>query len=196
MAQTLSTDGGGDVHLSDLPPILGDEKVAPELTKGLTTTFLFRVEALNGRAGRGTGGARVEVRYELWDEVFHILILATDGRPRREQVDSMEALHSWWGALRLPVLSADGSGSAVGRRMRVSLDVVPFSRAEESDTQRWFAESVRRAEVGTADSSAGIGESESLDDAGVFELLIATSIRRRPLISYDWTLDMPIAGSP
>ncbi len=150
IAQTLSTDGSGDVHLSDLPAILEDEKVAPELTKGLTTTFLFRVEALDGRGARSVGGARVEVRYELWDEVFHLLILGTDGRPRRGQVDSMEALNSWWGSLRLPVLSGNGSYSEAGRRLRVSLDVVPFSRAEESDTQRWFAESVRRAEVGAA----------------------------------------------
>ena len=98
---TLTMQAGGELHLSELPAILEDEKVAPELTKGLTTTFLFRVDVLDGRSGREAGGGRVEIRYELWDEVFHLSIVGIDGRARREQVDSMEALQAWWSALRL-----------------------------------------------------------------------------------------------
>ena len=162
------------IVLARLPPVLSDEEVARQLTTGLTATLAFRVEA-----GATVGGARVEIRYELWDEVFHVLTLGIDGRPNLQTLPSTEALEAWWAKLRLPVLDGDVASNAA-QKVRVILDVVPFSHSEQLDTQRWFEQSVQRAEQGKNEGISHPAEGgESL--GRVFSVLIATSIRRQAL---------------
>ena len=183
------------IALINLPAVLADEAVEAKLHTGLTTTFIFRVTAPAAGGGKTRGGARLEIRYELWDEVFHVTRLDGSGELGRETIATEEELAEWWGQLRLFVL--DGREVRVDAdHAQVVLDVLPFSRSEELDTQRWFSESVRRAEhepdgEGVRSPS---GQGNSMEQ--VFGLLIATSIRRRPVRSYDWTLDLPARGAP
>jgi hypothetical protein len=179
----------GLLRLAGLPALLENEDVARQLDTGLTTTFAFRVD-LPGAAGQAAGGARAEVRFALWDEVFHVAAAGIDGTVHREVLPSREELRAWWRDLVLPIL--DGRSGVVARatEARVLLEVVPFSRAEQDDTQRWFAHG--------ADAATATGErfSDSPDDREgsleqVFGVLIATSIQRRALISHRWTLALP-----
>lgn len=178
--------------LTGLPPIPDDEEVREQLTTGLTTTLLFRVEP---RRRNGTAGARIEVRYELWDEVFHVASLTADGRLERRAFPNFEELSAWWSQLSLLVMDPDARRAA-GRSVRVVLDVIPFSQAERDDTERWFSEV-----IGAAARSGGEEVDRSPDDreeslGSVLSVLIATSIQRRALTSYQWTLEVPGEAAP
>ena len=175
--------------LSELPPIFGDEEVRRQLTSGLTTTFIFSVE---GR-GSAQGGARVEVRYLLWDEVFQVTVLEMDGRVQRESLPSQEALAAWWRKLRLTALDVGTLSRSPPRQLRVRLDVVPFSSKEEADTERWLSETLARAGRGRGGAVAP-GEVPGDSLGQVFNTLLATSIRRRAVRSYRWTVSVPARG--
>ena len=188
----LDLDPERGMVLAGLPPILAEEEVRKHLTTGLTTTFLFRLEPQRREVA---AGARVEVRYELWDEVFHVAVLSADGRLERRVVPSFEQLSVWWQELGLPVMRL-GAGRATEREVRVVLDVIPFSQAERDDTERWFSEV-----IGAAAESGGEETARSPDDreeslGHVLSVMIATSIQRRALTSYQWTLELPGDRSP
>lgn len=185
LAQPSLEWNDGRVMLGALPPVLVDEQVERQLTTGLTATLAFRVEA-----GGAVGGARVEIRYELWDEVFHVTTLGIDGRPQRETIVSRGDLDAWWAELSLPVFDDETPFDDAGT-VRVILEVVPFSHSEQLDTQRWFEQSVQRAEEGR---NEGISHPAEGDESlgRVFSVLIATSIRRQALTSYRW--DLPNLG--
>lgn len=176
------------------PPILGDAEVKEHLATGLTTSFIFRLTTRSPAGDRITGGGRVQVRYELWDEVYHVAAVGADLRVDRAVLASVEELHRWWRSLRLTVLDsrhADLGGTAT---VRLSLEVVPFSRAEQRDAQRWFSDSLEQQGRSSAEQ---VGESvdeqpEQLSRA--INLLLATSIQRRALVTHQWTLPRPAAA--
>ncbi len=195
----LEFDADGRLVLHSLPPVLGHDEVRPNLTKGLTTTFLLRVDPKGTRLRarpRPQGGARIEIRYELWDEVFHVATGTADGGLVRRTLDSFGELESWWQGLRLVVAGSVVSGSGTDpprpREARVELDVVPFSQAEQRDTQRWFSESLDDAGSSGAEDIADSADKTSRTLDRTFHLLMATSIHRRALASYGWTV--PIAA--
>ncbi|MCP4205180.1 MAG: hypothetical protein GY769_24990 [bacterium] len=191
-AVRLDLDPERGVVLSSLPPILAEDEVRRHLTTGLTTTFLFRLEP---QPREFAAGARVEVRYELWDEVFQVAVLTVDGRPKRIVVPSFDELASWWQQLSLLVMELEAQRTAE-REVHVVLDVIPFSQAERDDTERWFSET-----IGAASRGDGEEADRSLDDrqeslVRVLSVMIATSIQRRALTSYEWTLELPGEHSP
>ena len=186
---------GDTLILLGLPGVLDDPQISSQLPRGLTTTFTFRVDLLDQSGSDREGGARIEIRYELWDEVYKVGVIGIDGRPGSHDFPSPESLRLWWSDLRLPVLDVGNLSASLGGRARVTLQIIPFSRAEATDTQRWFAESVRRAELAKAGTSAAISD-QSSDAGGVLDLLLATSIRRRPLTSYRWLIDLPSGPAP
>ncbi|MEM7353217.1 MAG: hypothetical protein AAF657_20650 [Acidobacteriota bacterium] len=181
-------DGPGSrLVLTGLPPVLADEAVREHLTSGLTTTFQFRLTG----AGKIPAGARVEIRYDLWDEVFLVTAGGIDGQVERHRAPSFEALVDLWGALRLTLVDRSRLSQPLPARVRVVVDVVPFSQAEQDDTQRWFSESLDQARrSGTAEvGRAGEDRSETLSQT--FTLLLSTSIQRRAVVSYPWTVKVP-----
>ena len=192
---SLEIEASGEWVLTALPPILEREDVAPQLTRGLTTTFVFIVDRLGVPGGKEAGGARVEIRYELWDEIFHVTALGMGGRQARDELDSMEALVDWWGRVRLTVVSPAPNNPAEGGQARVRLDVVPFSQSEQVDTQRWLAQSVSSAELARSEGLSTSVDGSETRASGVFSVLIATSIRRRPVTSLRWTV-VPTVSSP
>ena len=170
--------------LTGLPPILADEGVKEHLTTGLTTSIYFRPAKI-------AGAARVDIRYDLWDEVFHLAAAGLGERIEHAEAASFEDLLAWWQRLRLVLADGRQLGEPRPKKLRVTADVVPFSQAERSDTQRWFSESIDQAsQSGTAEvGRAGEEPTETL--SRTFNLLLATSIRRRALASYPWTLTLP-----
>jgi len=186
----LGPEGG--VVLSGLPPILAEEEVRTHLKTGLTTTFLFRVEP---RQRKVVAGARIEVRYELWDEVFHVAVLTPGNRPEVRVIPTAEELSAWWRQLALVLMQREARLST-GREVRIVLDVIPFSQAESDDTERWFSEV-----IGAAARTGGEETDRSPDDreeslGRVLSVMIATSIQRRALTSYEWPLQLPREPSP
>ncbi len=169
--------------LTGLPPILAEEGVKEHLGTGLTTSIYFRP------AGKLVGGARVDIRYDLWDEVFQVAAAGHGERIQWAKPASFDDLLEWWRDLRLVLSDADRLDRPWPRRLRVTADVVPFSAAEQDDARRWFSESIgQRRRSGTGEVGRS-GEAETL--SRTFNLLLATSIRRRVLASYPWTVTLP-----
>ena len=178
-------------RLGSLPTVLGEPAVAEHLTTGLTTTFLFRLTTRDRLGERLTGGAQVQVRYELWDEVFHVAAAGIDGRLERLELDSPEALATWWGRLELLVLDGQRADLRGQATIRLSLEVVPFSSSEQRDAQRWFSESLEKRGRSSAEEVAESVEDSPEQLSRAINLLLATSIRRRALATFHWTLERP-----
>jgi len=193
--------GGSTLVVSALPDVLSRPEVRSHLTTGLTSSLAIRVTATDGLGHRVRGGGRVDVRYELWDEVFlvraagavgGVSAVGGEGAGRRESLPSFERLAAWWRGLRLPAVAAAGLDPAAGPwQVEVEVALIPFSQAEEAQARRWFSESVQKS--GARELSDAADEpSEGL--SGVLDLLVATSIQRRSLVRYDWKV--PFRPSP
>ena len=168
----------GALSIGALPEVLSRPEVRRHLTTGLTTGLLVGFEARGGDGRAVRGAARVDVRWEPWDEVFHVTVVDGAGRIRREEIASFERLAAWWSALEVVVMPR---APATLNVPRVELSVVPFSRSEQRDAQRWFSSAP--APETADDAEAGPGESRL---NGVVDLLIATSIQRRSVVRYRW----------
>jgi hypothetical protein len=157
--------------------ILARRDVRRQLTSGLTTTFL--VTAL---AGERKGAARIEVRYEPWDEVYFVTTRGIDAVASSSKFATTERLAEWWRGAALPVLPRAQSAGSV----QLTLEVLPFSIEEQKETQRWLTRALGEAHRGQA-----IDEAEVSGTAGggsVLDVLIGTSIQRRPIVRSRWTV--------
>lgn len=186
----------GNLVVSGLPDVLSRPEVRPHLTTGLTTTFIVRVTASDETGSKAKGAGRVDIRWELWDEVFMTSALGGAGRVKPEALPSFERLVAWWRGLEIPV----AAGLAPGGRwqVKVEVSVVPFSRSEQRDAQRWFSDSLgedaRAAPRAQAPDQAPVGEIDPGSASnGLLDLLIVTSIKRPNLATYVWTA-APRAG--
>jgi hypothetical protein len=181
--------------VSGLPDILVRPEVRPHLTTGLTTTFIVRVTANDDTGRKIKGAGRADVRWELWDEVFLTAALGAAGRARTESLPSFERLAAWWRGLELPV--AAGLSPGGHWQVKVEVSVVPFSRSEQRDTQRWFSDTLGEGErpaprARTPDAPESVDEGPAL--SGLLDLLMVTSIKRPNLATYVWTASPRTAG--
>jgi hypothetical protein len=150
--------------------VLQDRNVKKQLGSGLTATFLVAARQ------RDTGlltGARMEVRYDLWDEVWLVKRVEFDGKTDRQRIASVEALEKWW---RAPVRLFTTGASRVA--LQVDLSVLPFSAAEEDDARAWISKS------GGVGTTAGSG--------GLVDALIGTTIAAKPITSFRWNVDLSL----
>jgi hypothetical protein len=181
----VDLDDRGRLTLSGLPAVLEDADVQRHLSSGLTTSFLFRVRPPRPLE---QGASRIDIRLELWDEVFLVTLIDGEGRLSELQHSSPEALRKWWSEAGVvvsgPAAVAESMDSA-----RVSLDVIPFSQAELMDTQRWLAESMGQARTGGRPGQSG-GVSRAVG------ALIATSMQRRSIRSWVWTVPIGRIDAP
>ncbi|MFP5286819.1 MAG: hypothetical protein ACLGI9_13850, partial [Thermoanaerobaculia bacterium] len=126
------------VVLTRLPSLLNDKEVRKHLGTGLTTSFVFEARAL-GTSVPVKGGARVDIRYELWDEVYIVSRVDANGRAARTTFPSFRHLDEWWRDARLAVLRSPLQASS---RIEIRLRVIPFSQTEQLETQRWFSQAL------------------------------------------------------
>ena len=162
----------GGVVAAALPVSLLDvPSVRRQLGSGLTTTFLVLARQRDTRA---ITGARIEVRYDLWDEVWIVRRLEFDRRGEPQRIASRDALEKWWRTpLRLLATSAPRLA------LQVDLSVLPFSDAEEEDVRQWMSKSGGVGTPGTA-------------SAGLVDVLIGTTISAKPVTSYRWNVDLTL----
>ena len=152
----------GDRVLVALPPsILKQKEVRARLESALTTTFIVKIKDAN---------ARIEIRYDLWDEVYRVKRIDAAGRAAQQSVTAAQ-LEAWW---RTPVdvgrLPADRAA------LDLELVVLPFSAADESDARQWLSKS-----GGTRDPS--------VDSRSIVDALIGTTLSARPVVAYRWSLE-------
>lgn len=166
---TLVLGPGGAVTVILPDSVLAHPAVKKQLESALTTTFL-----VVGRV-RGTTQAvasRIEIRYDLWDEVYHVRRIGAD-RPRSETLRvTQEQLAKWW---RTPLRVATLGGRA--SMVDVDVTVLPFSADEEDDARQWLSR------------SGGVGGSASRS-AGVVDALIGTTLSAKPLVAFHWSAEV------
>jgi hypothetical protein len=169
LAFTVQQPGG--VVAATLPlSILQDANVRKQLRSGLTTTFLL---VARQRETRAVSGARIEIRYDLWDEVWIAQKVEFDRKSERQRLTSLDALEKWW-RTPLRVLATNASRVA----LQVDLSVLPFSAAEEEDARQWITKS--------AGVATGGGNN------GLVDALIGTTISAKPLTTYRWNVELAI----
>ncbi|MFQ5524670.1 MAG: hypothetical protein ACE5GX_00280 [Thermoanaerobaculia bacterium] len=172
----IAIDGEGHLIVTSLPPILQGDEVKRHVNSGLTTSLLFQVKSSTSMM---PGAARVDIRLELWDEIYLVTVIDGGGRVEKAEYESQEALAEWWSEAEL-VLSTSAEAVRPGARARVSLAVIPFSQAELVDTQKWLTESIGQSQ-GSASGRRG-------NASRAVSALIATSMQRRPVRSWSWNL--------
>ena len=152
----------GNVIAAGLPAsILHVASVRKQLESGLTTTFVVAA-----RQRDRITGARIEIRFDLWDEVWHVRRIESDRREDRQKLTSMEALERWW---RTPVRIFTTNDGSVP--LQVDLTVLPFSASEEEDARQWIAKG------GGAARPSG---------EGLVDALIGTTLSAKPIIRWRW----------
>lgn len=160
----------GGVVAASLPmSILQDASVRKQLRSGLTTTFLFVTRL---RDTKVISGARIEIRYDLWDEVWIVQKIEHDRKSERQRLTSFDALEKWW---RTPLRMMATKASRVA--LQIDLSVLPFSAAEEEDARQWITK------------SGGVGTGSG---TGLVDALIGTTISARPLTSYRWNVELTV----
>lgn len=166
---TFTTQQDGVVAATLPLSILQDASVRKQLRSGLTTTFLL---VARQRDTRAVSGARVEVRYDLWDEVWIVRKIDLDRKVESQRLASLDALERWW---RTPLKLLATTAPRVA--LQIDLSVLPFSAAEEADARQWITKS---GGVGTGGTS------------GLVDALIGTTISAKPLTSYRWKVEVAL----
>lgn len=181
----------GVLTITAFPEVLSRKEVRPHLGSGLTTSFVVEIEARDTRGRLVRGAGRIDVRYELWDEVYLVRTFGAAGVRRLPPMRSFEELQGAWQRLRLPVAMAGALDRAAGPwELEVALSVVPFSQSEQRDAQRWFNDSIA-ARPPSVPAPPGPRSSENVasETGGVLDLFLGSSIQRRSLVRYDWVVE-------
>lgn len=184
-AARLRADGTVAVSLPS--SLLSRRDVRRQLTSGLTTTFVVIAESRGQR-----GGARISVRYEPWEEVYLVATRGIDRSSQSLRFATVETLTEWWRDAAVPALPR-----ATADTVRLTLEVLPFSIEEQRETQQWLSRALGdvqevqeelstpkpddQADAGAEPADAGAGTS-------VLDIIIGTSIQRRPIVRYRWTV--------
>lgn len=167
-----SEDDADSLQLTELPGLLDAAAVRERLHSGLTNSFVFEVSLRMEGRWRPTGGGRIDLRWELWDELYLIEVFGWDGARSRHTARTLEGLKEWWRSARIPVLANRNVDD--GDTVRVVATFVPFSAAEERSAEQWLVESAQ-------------SQSRSSDNnSGVLQVLVASSIARDAVLTRRW----------
>ncbi len=157
----------GDLAIGFPAELFKEKKIETQLQSGLTTTMLVTVVGQNGRKVRG--GARVDIRFEPWDEIYHISIFHYNGDKEILVLQSHKVLMDLLTGRRIRIASSQAAA-----RLLVTLQVLPFSKTEQVDTQKWFSKTL-------ASNQQGSGY--------MLDLIFAASIKRKTSRKFQWTVD-------
>ncbi|CAM2010721.1 hypothetical protein [Acanthopleuribacter pedis] len=169
--------------------LLQDASVRKKLYSGLTTTF--ELEAQFKPDHERKYYAMMQIRYEIWDEVFMINRLDAGGRVGTYRFSSLEETAAW--LQKDPLRIAPRAGPAA-QNLICRVRLIPFSRGEGRVAEDWFAKVLRVPDAvttGQTDSSRERVLDESQDGGGIFEVLMSKSIRRKTIrtVRWQWRLD-------
>ncbi len=159
----------GDRVLMTLPDsVLKDRGVRNRLESALTTTFVLKARV---RGTKNATVARIEIRYDLWDEIYRVTRIGPQSRGEPERI-AKTSLEQWW---HTPVEIARLATERA--TIDIELVVLPFSSAEESDAREWL-------------SKSGGARDPSSDAKSIVDVLIGTTLSARPVVSYNWSAEI------
>jgi hypothetical protein len=189
---TYGVTPDGLVAVSFPPEMLRSEEVRRQLTSGLTTSFVVIATA---GAARVRSGARVEVRYDLWDEQFLVRKIELDGRVTQQTFASFDAFEKWWRGAAIRLVRVPPNTSPL--RLEIELTVLPFSAAEQHQTREWLSKSAGVAGSSPrAPSGAAPRDDVPTTSSAIIDAVIGTTIHARPLLTFRWRTDVVLAAPP
>lgn len=171
--------------------LLEDASVRKKLYSGLTTTF--ELESRFSQAEK-PHYAVLQVRYEIWEEVFVISRVDADGQIGRFRFVDLAQTAAWLAENPLRIApTPDNTGPPAGR-LTCRVRLIPFSQSEGRLAEDWFAKVLRVPDAvttGQSDASRERALDESSDGGGIFEVLMSKSIRRKSIrsVRWQWRLD-------
>ena len=147
--------------------LLSEPDVQRQLNSGLTITFILRSQWGGGALA---AAARIEIRYDLWDEVWLVRRIEFDGKETRDRLASRDSLDNWWSTpARIGATTSDRV------TLNVTLTALPFSAAEGEDTRQWIAKS--------GGVTAGSG-------SPLITALIGTTLNAKPIHAWKWRTEI------
>jgi hypothetical protein len=155
------TDGHIGVRIRD---VRFPASLRKELTSGLTNRVLIRVALLAEKHSIGQRAVEMAVKYDLWDENFHLTVMVDQRAVRDEVLPNVEQVLAFLHDTRLPDLFAPGdlTGAAT---FRLDTDVLlnPIDRERMDRVRKWVAENSAHAPIDPTqpDTSAPVGASMS-----------------------------------
>lgn len=173
---------GGTLSVTLPAGLLSEREVRKQLNSGLTTTFVLVATLDDERKS----GARVDIRFEPWDEVYFVTLRRMGAQPQKSRAASFAQLETWWRETSLPLFT----NAAGVSRVRVELDVLPFSVEEQEETQRWLTRSLGEARQPSPPPSPATPRPRASASGSVLDLLIGTSIQRRPIVRHRWQVQV------
>jgi len=175
---TAALSPAGALTITLPAELMRSQEVQQQLTSGLTTVFVVDVNAEDGH--RSTkGGARIDIRFELWEEKYLVSLIDGTGQERKLTFASEGALRQWWSDNPLTVTPPRPYGRRV--EVKVTLTMLPFSSQEQSDTQRWLSRTLSASSARDADPSPA-------QSAELLRIIVQSSTRRRPLLERQWSV--------
>ena len=172
----MTSDGSLAITLP--PALLQRTEVTRQLTSGLTTIFVVAVEAVDGPVTT-RGGLRIDVRADLWEEKYLVTVIEGTAQQRKLSFAAEDELRRWWSTTPLLVLPPQKWSPRVD--VAVRLTMLPFSRQEQSNTERWLARTL-------ASTRAPGGETLKSQSAEILRIIVESSVRRRPLLEERWSV--------
>ncbi|MCG6963744.1 MAG: hypothetical protein LJE95_10795 [Acidobacteria bacterium] len=180
----------GVVMVRHLAGMLDAPEVTRNLDSGLTNGFVIQASVHREREAAARGAARVDIRWELWDEVYLVDVVAFDGHVTHLKLASKDDLASWWSSAAFPVLSGRGLAAEGSAVVKLVVTFVPFSQSEVEAARRWVTQSGE--ETGSARN--GPNQPEGRSSSAVVNLVVATSIVRRAILRREWTVKLETGG--
>lgn len=179
----IQLDEDGYLYMGLPENVLDHEEVGAHLKTGLTTSFIHTV-SLRLEQGTFKEFARVDVRYELWDELYLVSLHTKMGLYQKLSFQSFDELKTWWRGNNILVATYPLDPQPISDA-RVKVEVLPFSAAEMKAAQRWFVNTRQARKVPSGDDDQ---EVELGTDA--FRIFLTTSIKRHPLLSFRWKVKL------
>src|SRR6185295_1671987 len=130
---------GTQLDVSLPPSILKTPAMQKQLTNGLTTVFVASIDDRSRSGSHLRGAARIEIRFELWEEKFLVAVLDMSAKKQALTFDNFDKLVEWWSSARLHLANITPADAPASITLKT--DVVPFSAAEEADAQQWLLHS-------------------------------------------------------
>lgn len=159
----------GDLAIGFPGDLFQEPKITTQIQSGLTTTMLVTVVGKDQAKTRG--GARVDIRFEPWDEIYHVVVWHHDGVRETLELASQDKLYQWLSSGKIRVVP-----QKTAPRYLVVLQVLPFSKTEQVETQKWFSRTL-------AGNQQGRGY--------MLDLIFAASIKRKTSRKYQWAVQAP-----
>lgn len=169
---------GFDPHLLTLP------EVRKHLRSGLTSVVQISVTTWDASGQPLKGGAHISIRFEPWEEVFHVAVLDASQRVEEHVFSGEGELSAWWRVLSLRLLDLRLGRPGQRTPVKVVFELVPFSHQEEAGARAWLRGREANLEQDQSSDQGHAGGDRLIN------MLVATSIKRKPLLRFHWKVDL------